>query len=122
MSARRRKSRRSGRVKVVPQPRGGWAVVNHRGVVVSEHASATEAELAAAATLHDGDQLVVYDRYHRCHAVPPARLPLHREQPLSGSSRTPRRRIAERQLLCLMESDCHLRPSSRGIGSGYALL
>lgn len=69
MSPRRRESRRSGCVKVVPQPRGGWVVVNHRGVVVSEHPSATEAEQAAAARLHDGDQLVIYDRYHRCHPV-----------------------------------------------------
>jgi hypothetical protein len=71
MRARRGESRRSGCVKVVPRPRGGWVVVNHRGAVVSEHPSATEAELAAAARLHDGDQLVVYDRYHRCHAVRP---------------------------------------------------
>lgn len=69
MSARRRESHRSGCVKVVPQPHGGWVVVNPGGVVVSEHPSATEAELAAAARLRDGDQLVVYDRYHRCHAV-----------------------------------------------------
>ncbi len=69
MTARRRAWRGSGCVKVVPQPRGGWAVVNHREVVVSEHPSATEAELEAAARLRDGDQLIVYDRYHRCHAV-----------------------------------------------------
>jgi hypothetical protein len=71
MSARRRESRRSGCVKVVPQPHGGWVVVNPGGVVVSEHPSATEAELAAAARLRDGDQLVVYDRYHRSHTVAP---------------------------------------------------
>ena len=69
MRVRRGDSRRSGCVKVVPRPRGGWVVVNHRGAVVSEHPSATEAELAAAARLHDGDQLVVCDRYHRCHPV-----------------------------------------------------
>jgi hypothetical protein len=73
MSTRRGASGISGCVNVVPEPRGGWVVVNHRGVVVSEHPSATEAELAAAARLHDGDQLVVYDRYHRCHAVRPRR-------------------------------------------------
>ena len=49
MKARRGESRRSGCLKVVPRPRGGWVVVNHRGAVVSEHPSATEAELAAAA-------------------------------------------------------------------------
>ena len=71
MSTRRRESRGSGCVKVVPQPRGGWVVVNQREVVVSEHPSATQAELAAAARLREGDQLLVYDRYHRCHAVRP---------------------------------------------------
>jgi hypothetical protein len=69
MSARGRASRGSGCVKVVSQPRGGWAVVNREEVIVSEHPSATEAEQAAAARLRDGDQLVVYDRYHRCHTV-----------------------------------------------------
>lgn len=44
-------------------------VVDDRGVVVSEHPNATEAESVAVARLRDGDQLVVYDRYHRCHAV-----------------------------------------------------
>lgn len=56
-------------MKVVPQPRGGWVVVDHRGVIVSEHPSATEAELAAMASLFEGDELVVYDRYHRCRTV-----------------------------------------------------
>lgn len=69
MSTWRRESRGSGCVKVVPQPRGGWVVVNQREVVVSEHPSATQAELAAAGRLREGDQLLVYDRYHRCHAV-----------------------------------------------------
>lgn len=71
MSAWRRESRRSRCVKVVPERHGGWVVVNPGGVIVSEHPSATEAELAAAARLRDGDQLVVYDRYHRCHSVSP---------------------------------------------------
>ncbi len=44
-------------------------VVNHREAVVSEHPCATEAELAAAARLRDGYELVVYDRYHRSHTV-----------------------------------------------------
>lgn len=58
-----------GCLRVVPRPRGGWVVVDHREVVVSEHRSATEAEFAAMAMLHDGEELVVYDRYHRCHTV-----------------------------------------------------
>jgi hypothetical protein len=53
----------------VPRLRGSWVVVTHREAVVSEHRSATEAELAATARLRDGDELVVYDRYHRCHTV-----------------------------------------------------
>lgn len=56
-------------MKVVSQPRGGWVVVDHREVIVSEHPSATEAELAAMARLCGGDELVVYDRYHRCRTV-----------------------------------------------------
>ena len=36
--------------------------------VLSEHAPATEAENAALAGLRrDGDELLVVDRYHRCH-------------------------------------------------------
>ncbi len=69
MSGRARGARRHGCLKVVPKPRGGWMVVNHREAVVSEHRSATEAQRAAAARLRDGDELVVYDRYHRCHTV-----------------------------------------------------
>ncbi|MEO6859329.1 MAG: hypothetical protein ABI323_12230 [Solirubrobacteraceae bacterium] len=56
-------------MKVVSQPRGGWVVIDHREVIVSEHRSATEAELAAMASLCEGDELVVYDRYHRCRTV-----------------------------------------------------
>lgn len=69
MSTRHRNAGGSGCLKVLPQPRGGWVVANHREVVVSEHRSATEAELAAVARLRAGDELVVYDRYHRCHLV-----------------------------------------------------
>lgn len=69
MSPRARGARGRRCLKVVPKPRGGWVVVNPGEVVVSEHRSATEAERAAAARLRDGDELVVYDRYHRCHTV-----------------------------------------------------
>lgn len=69
MSPRRRDSRGSGCVKVVPQPRGGWVVINHREVIVSEHPNVTEAQVAAAARLRDGDRLIIYDRYHRCRDV-----------------------------------------------------
>lgn len=36
---------------------------------MSEHVTATEAEQAALAGLRDGDELIVYDCYHRCHRV-----------------------------------------------------
>lgn len=38
-------------------------------VVISEHASATEAELATQARLREGDELIVYDCYHRSRRV-----------------------------------------------------
>lgn len=69
MTARPRGARGSARLKVVPEPRGDWVVLNRREVILSEHRSATEAELAAVARMAAGDELVVYDRYHRCHSV-----------------------------------------------------
>lgn len=51
-----RRARGSARLKVVPQPRGGWVVLNRREVIMSEHRSATEAELAAAARMRAGDE------------------------------------------------------------------
>ena len=62
-------------LRVLPRPRGSWIVATEREVL-SEHATATEAENAALARLRDGDALVVVDRYHRCHRrarVKPAR-------------------------------------------------
>ena len=53
-------------LRVLPRPRGSWIVATDREVL-SEHPSATEAENAALARLRDGDDLVVVDRYHRCH-------------------------------------------------------
>jgi hypothetical protein len=44
-------------------------VTTSQDVVISEHATATEAEHAALACLRDGDEVVVYDCYHRCHRV-----------------------------------------------------
>ena len=69
MSARRRGSPRASCLKVVPQPSGAWLVINDRNLIVSSHLSATEAERAATARLPDGDELVLFDRYHRCHTV-----------------------------------------------------
>lgn len=44
-------------------------VMNYWGLIVSEHPSATAAERAATAGPRAGDELVLYDRYHRCHTV-----------------------------------------------------
>ena len=43
----------------------GWIVATERAVL-SEHPTATEAENVALARLHDGDELLIVDRYHRC--------------------------------------------------------
>lgn len=69
MSARRRYPVGSRCLRVVPRSRGGWIVMTEQEVVMSEHATATEAELAARARLREGDELVVYDCYHRCRRV-----------------------------------------------------
>jgi hypothetical protein len=87
MSAGRRPSAGSRCLQVAPRSRGGWVVMSGEEVVLSEHVTATDAELAARADLSEGDELVVYDCYHRCHsarrvangphmALPDARLAL----------------------------------------------
>jgi hypothetical protein len=48
---------------------GGWIVITDQAGLVSEHVTATEAELAARAYVREGDELVVYDCYHRCHSA-----------------------------------------------------
>lgn len=53
----------------MPLARGGWVVMDDQHVILSEHVTATDAELAAAGRLRDGEQLVLYDRYHRCRTV-----------------------------------------------------
>ena len=58
--------RRHRCLRVLPRPRGSWIVATERGVL-SEHPNATEAESAALARLRDGEELLVFDRYHRCH-------------------------------------------------------
>jgi hypothetical protein len=69
MSARNVNSARARSLRVVPRPRGNWIVVSEQDDVVSEHITATEAELAALTCLREGEELVVYDRYHRCHRL-----------------------------------------------------
>lgn len=53
-------------LRVLPRPRGSWIVASERAVL-SEHSTATEAENAALERLRDGDELLIVDRYHRCH-------------------------------------------------------
>lgn len=55
----------SRRLRVLPHARGSWVVASEHGGVLSEHATTTEAELAALARMRDGDELIVVDRYHR---------------------------------------------------------
>ena len=59
-------TRRHRCLRVLPRPRGSWIVAAERAVL-SEHATATEAERAALAQLRDGDELLIVDGYHRCH-------------------------------------------------------
>jgi hypothetical protein len=51
-------------LRVLPRSRGSWIVATEQAVL-SEHATATEAENAALAGLRDGDELLVVDRCHR---------------------------------------------------------
>jgi hypothetical protein len=67
MSAPRRTPAAHRCLRVIPRPRGGWVVLAPDGPVVSEHSTVTEAEQAALAHLREGDELIVYDCYHRCH-------------------------------------------------------
>ena len=67
MSSRELDPVRPCRLRVLPRPRGSWIVATERGDVVSEHATATDAEIAARDCLRDGEELLVFDRYHRCH-------------------------------------------------------
>ena len=53
-------------LRVLPRPRGSWIVATERGDVLSEHATATDAEIAALDCLRADDELLVFDRYHHC--------------------------------------------------------
>jgi len=56
-------------LRVLPRSRGSWIVASEQDDVLSEHATANEAETAALARLHAGDELLVFDRDHRCHRL-----------------------------------------------------
>jgi hypothetical protein len=66
MNARESGTRRCRCLRVLPRPRGSWIVATEQAIL-SEHPTATEAENAALARLRDGDELLIVDRYHRCH-------------------------------------------------------
>ncbi len=56
-------------VQIEPRARSGWVVLAGDHRVISEHATVTDAERAARAHLRAGDELVIYDCYHRCHRI-----------------------------------------------------
>ena len=66
MSTPNLNSARCRSLRVVPRQCGNWIIVTEQDDVVSAHITATEAELIC---LREGDELVVYDRYHRCHRL-----------------------------------------------------
>lgn len=58
---------------VRPTPKGTWRVRREEAdELVSEHASATEAERVAVARAaeHDDGRVLVFDRYLRCRELP----------------------------------------------------
>ena len=62
-------------VHVIPDERTTWRVYDRDAKApLSEHTSATEAELAAQAHAQDRDaeRVVIHDRYNRTHDVTPA--------------------------------------------------
>jgi hypothetical protein len=69
MSSRRRYPGEPRCLRVVPRTRGDWIVMTEQQVAISEHASVTEAGHAVVARLREGDELVVYDCYHRSRRV-----------------------------------------------------
>ena len=52
-------------LRLPPRTRGGWIVATDHDDIRSQHANATDAELAAVERLADGGDLVVIDRYSR---------------------------------------------------------
>jgi hypothetical protein len=58
-------------IEILPDERGTWRVVDDSmaGVLLSQHPSVSDAELAAKryADVMDADEIVVHDRYHRVH-------------------------------------------------------
>jgi len=68
---------------VIPDERTTWRVFEAGATApLSEHTSATDAELAALARADDRDaeRVVVHDRYHRTHDAAPSRYRLRAER------------------------------------------
>jgi hypothetical protein len=55
MRTRDLSSSRARCLRVVPWPRGSWIVATEQDDALSEHATATEAEMAAVACLREGE-------------------------------------------------------------------
>ena len=76
---------------VIPDERTTWRVYETEAPApLSEHTSATDAELAAQARAEDrgAERVVVHDRYHRTHDVDPS--PKQRQEGAQGCAAAPR--------------------------------
>jgi len=88
-------------VHVVPDERTTWRVYDSDAdAPISEHTSATEAELAARARAEDLDaeRVVVHDRYHRTHDAAPSPAGTAAREQLERTRRLDRVRERARQL------------------------
>jgi hypothetical protein len=76
---------------VIPDERTTWRVYEAEAPApLSEHTSATDAELAAQARAEDrgAERVVVHDRYHRTHDVDSS--PKQRQEGAQGRAAAPR--------------------------------
>jgi hypothetical protein len=76
-------------LRVLPRSRGSWIVATEQDDVLSEHVTATEAEIAALACLREGEELLVVDRYHRCHRLARPQAPISPRRPRSPAQAEP---------------------------------
>jgi hypothetical protein len=86
-------------VHVIPDERTTWRVYDPQSKApLSEHASATEAELAARALANDrhAERVVIHDRYNRPHDAAPA-----------PSNESARQQRARTQKLALVRERAH---------------
>jgi len=88
-------------VHVIPDERATWRIYDagtHEPV--SEHTSATDAELAAKARAADrgAQRVVVHDRYHRTHDAAPSPAGAAARERLERTRRLARVRVRAREL------------------------